>query len=112
MSRVCSEDSVRRAFSEVEASECSTWQTRHLRNSYEPLLSEPWILDIDSTVKPLLWAPGRGGERVQPGQAWSPIARVSHLFCGQYSASAGGGSAGRQSDCVGLCAGGGLGIHR
>ena len=33
MSKVCSEDSVRRAFSEVEAAECATWQTRHLRIS-------------------------------------------------------------------------------
>ena len=26
---------------------------KHLRTSYEPLLSEPCILDIDATVKPL-----------------------------------------------------------
>ena len=32
-----------------------------------------------------LWPPGRRGERLQPRQAWSSIARVSHLFCGQQS---------------------------
>ena len=52
MSKVASEDSVRRAFSDVDESQCTEWLTRHLRNSYEPLLREPWILDIDSTVKP------------------------------------------------------------
>src|ERR1039457_217066 len=53
MTKVCSEDSVRRAFSAVDQAECMPWLTRHLRISYQPLLSETWILDIDSTVKPL-----------------------------------------------------------
>jgi len=53
MTKVASEDSVRRAFTDVEESACAAWLTRHLRTSYEPLLQEPWILDIDSTVKPL-----------------------------------------------------------
>ena len=76
MSRVCSEDSVRRAFSEVEASECSTWQTRHLRNSYEPLLSEPWILDIDSTVKPLYGRQEGAVKGYNPGKPGRP----SHVY--------------------------------
>src|ERR1039457_2212133 len=29
------------------------WLKKHLKASYEPLLQEPWILDVDSTVKPL-----------------------------------------------------------
>src|SRR6516225_6323024 len=29
------------------------WMKRHLKASYEPLLEEPWALDMDSTVKPL-----------------------------------------------------------
>lgn len=43
MSKVCSEDSVRRAFSGVEQAECMAWLQRHLRISYEPLLGERWI---------------------------------------------------------------------
>ena len=53
MSKVCSEDSVRRAFAGIKEPECEDWLKKHLRTSYEPLLSEPWILDIDATVKPL-----------------------------------------------------------
>jgi len=53
MSRVVSEDSVRRAFQKTDDSEIVAWQRRHLLRCYEPLLYEPWILDIDTTVKPL-----------------------------------------------------------
>jgi hypothetical protein len=53
MSKVVSEDSARRSFQRVDAAACASWQQSHLRRCYEPLLYEPWILDIDSTVKPL-----------------------------------------------------------
>lgn len=53
MSKVLSEDSVRRAFLRIDEQTCGDWQRRHLRRCYEPLLEEPWILDIDTTVKPL-----------------------------------------------------------
>ena len=53
MSKVVSADSARRAFRLADAEACEAWQVRHLRRCYEPLLYEPWILDIDSTVKPL-----------------------------------------------------------
>ena len=29
------------------------WMKRQLKASYEPLLEEPWVLDVDTTVKPL-----------------------------------------------------------
>lgn len=53
MTQVMSEDSVRRAFKNVDEGACSAWQQNHLRRCWEPLLYEPWILDIDTTVKPL-----------------------------------------------------------
>jgi hypothetical protein len=53
MSKVVSEDSVRRAFRSVEGADCADWQRGHLRRCYEALLSEPWILDVDTTIKPL-----------------------------------------------------------
>lgn len=83
MSKVCSEDSVRRAFSEVEASECTVWQTRHLRNSYEPLLSEPWILDIDSTVKPLYGHQEGAVKGYNPGKPGRP----SHVYHTYFAAN-------------------------
>jgi hypothetical protein len=53
MTKIMSEDSVRRAFQKVEAVECENWQKQHLRFCYDPLLKENWILDIDTTVKSL-----------------------------------------------------------
>ena len=53
MTKVASEDSVRRALSALEEAESEEWLRRHLKASYEPLLEEPWAMDIDTTVKPL-----------------------------------------------------------
>lgn len=53
MSRVVSEDSVRRAFIPVEEEACAKWLGFHLDRCYGPLLYEPWIMDMDATVKPL-----------------------------------------------------------
>jgi hypothetical protein len=53
MDKVMSEDSVRRALAALDPEEAETWAKAHLRRCWEPLLDEPWILDIDTTVKPL-----------------------------------------------------------
>jgi hypothetical protein len=53
MTKVASEDSVRRALLALEEADSAAWMKKHLRDSYEPLLEEPWALDVDSTVKPL-----------------------------------------------------------
>src|SRR6202050_2974766 len=53
MTKVASEDSVRRALAALPEEESATWLKTHLKASYEPLLEEPWALDIDTTVKPL-----------------------------------------------------------
>lgn len=53
MSKVCSEDSVRRALLGIKEEEGEKWLKQSLRSTYEPLLEEPWALDMDSTVKPL-----------------------------------------------------------
>ena len=53
MKRVRSEDAVRRAFQQGEEETYTTWTRKHLGATYEPLLNEPWILDMDATVKPL-----------------------------------------------------------
>ena len=51
MSRVLSEDSVRRAFQGEAAEPLERWQREHLRRSVTPVLAEPWICDIDVTIK-------------------------------------------------------------
>ena len=53
MSKVCSEDSVRRAFAEADPVACARWQTGALRQTWLPALRHPWIMDMDATVKPL-----------------------------------------------------------
>jgi Transposase DDE domain group 1 len=53
MSGVASEDSVRRGMKSMEEKESGAWLKKHLKASYQPLLQEPWVLDVDSTVKPL-----------------------------------------------------------
>jgi len=53
MKKVLSEDSARRAFQRIDGKACEEWQQKHLKYCYEPLLLEKWILDVDTTVKPL-----------------------------------------------------------
>ena len=53
MNKIVSEDAVRRAFAAIDEDEGAAWLRRHLDYCTSPLLAEPWILDIDTTVKPL-----------------------------------------------------------
>lgn len=53
MSKVVSEDSVRRALKRGTAEAWDAWLAGQERAVWEPLLAEPYVLDIDSTVKPL-----------------------------------------------------------
>lgn len=53
MNKVISEDALRRALSAIPEDKGLTWLDRHLSDSVIPLLDVPWILDIDTTVKPL-----------------------------------------------------------
>jgi len=51
MTKVCSEDPVRRAAKAMAGPASETWLKKQLKDSYEPSLDEPWILDVDTTVK-------------------------------------------------------------
>ena len=53
MRKVVSEDSVRRNLEKIEEHAGLNWLQNHLDYCTTPLLGEPWILDMDSTVKPL-----------------------------------------------------------
>src|SRR6202167_4848683 len=53
MTGVASEDSVRRGVKGKDEAASAEWLKGHLKASYEPLLQEPWVLDVDTTVKPL-----------------------------------------------------------
>lgn len=53
MGKVISEDALRRALTAIPQAEGVAWLDGHLGQSVMPLLDAPWILDIDTTIKPL-----------------------------------------------------------
>jgi len=53
MGKVVSEDAVRRGLAKIEEGAGAAWLQGHLDDTLRPLLSEPWILDCDTTIKPL-----------------------------------------------------------
>ncbi|MBL4867509.1 MAG: transposase [Pseudomonadales bacterium] len=53
MNKVVSEDSARRAVKKIEEEKGVQWMQNHLHDSCKPLLRTPWILDVDTTIKPL-----------------------------------------------------------
>ena len=53
LNRIVSEDSARRGIKRIDQIGGRTWLQRHLQLSYQEFLSQLWVLDIDTTVKPL-----------------------------------------------------------
>lgn len=53
MSKVVSEDSVRRSFARLDEETGIPWLETQLQQVYAPVLGEPWILDADATIKTL-----------------------------------------------------------
>ncbi|WP_347987714.1 transposase [Methylomonas sp. AM2-LC] len=53
MTKVVSDDCARRALNRIDEDDGVPWLQDHLYRCYGPLLSHPWILDTDVTVKPL-----------------------------------------------------------
>lgn len=53
MNKVVSDDSARRALKKIDEIDGINWLQAHLQSCYEPLLNIDWILDCDTTIKPL-----------------------------------------------------------
>ena len=53
MTKVVSDDSARRALWKIDEEEGIHWLQEQMAYCYSPLLSQPWILDADVTVKTL-----------------------------------------------------------
>jgi hypothetical protein len=51
MSKIVSEDSVRRALLKMPEAESREWLMGALKNCYAQILTIPWILDVDTTIK-------------------------------------------------------------
>jgi hypothetical protein len=57
MKKVVSEDAVRRALGKIAEAPGRAWLQAQLAYCTRPLLREPWLLDVDTTVKPLYGHP-------------------------------------------------------
>jgi hypothetical protein len=75
MTKVASEDSVRGALKSMDPEESGAWLKKHLKASYEPLLEEPWALDIDTTVKPLYGHQRNGHSSAEPLAVADPVTK-------------------------------------
>ena len=53
MSKVCSDDSVRRALKSIDEEKAKIWLKQHLTVPLHPVMQDGWILDVDTTVKPI-----------------------------------------------------------
>jgi hypothetical protein len=53
MRKVMNEDSVRRNLEKIDEAQGLAWLQNHLDYTTTPLLGEPWVLDMDSTIKSL-----------------------------------------------------------
>jgi hypothetical protein len=79
MRKVMSEDSARRAFKQASPEETLQWLRRHLRRTYEPLLEHAWIMDLDSTVKPLYGKQEKAVKGYNPTKPGRP-SHVVHTY--------------------------------
>lgn len=71
MNKVVSEDSARRFLGAATREECGQWLRGRLAECYGPLLVEPWVLDIDTTIKPIYGhqeAAKKGYNPTKPGR--------------------------------------------
>jgi hypothetical protein len=73
LSKIVSEDSLRRGLQAIPEAEGLRWQQQHIDLCTHHLLDENYIIDIDSTVKPLYWQ--------QQGAviSYNPKSRPSHV---------------------------------
>lgn len=79
MRKVMSEDSARRAFKQASPEETGQWLRQHLRRTYEPLLEHGWVMDLDSTVKPLYGKQEKAVKGYNPTKPGRP-SHVVHTY--------------------------------
>ena len=72
MNKIISEDALRRALSRMSAEQSSSWLCPQLLGSVQSALSTPWILDIDTTIKPLYGKQGGAQVSYNPHKPGRP----------------------------------------
>ena len=83
MKKIVSEDAVRRGFKAIGEDEGREWLQRHLDYCTAPLLSEPWVLDMDFDRQAALRPSGRGCAWLQSQKARTPQPCLPHLHDGR-----------------------------
>ena len=79
MEKVMSEDAARRAFKHAEPAQVREWLQKHLQQTYAPLLEHAWVMDLDSTVKPLFGKQEKGVKGYNPVKPGRP-SHVIHTY--------------------------------
>src|SRR5207248_3861022 len=79
MKKVMSEDSARRAFKQASPEATREWLKKHLRHTYDSLLENTWVMDLDSTVKPLYGKQEKAVKGYNPGKPGRP-SHVVHTY--------------------------------
>jgi len=51
LNKIVSHDSLSRGLAKMDESLAEKWMQKHLIKTYEPLLAEPYVLDVDPTIK-------------------------------------------------------------
>ena len=77
--KVMSAAAARRAFKQASPEETLQWLRRHLRHTYEPLLEHAWVMDLDSTVKPLYGKQEKAVKGYNPTKPGRP-SHVVHTY--------------------------------
>ncbi len=90
MDKVISEDALRNALKRMPEAAGMAWLDGHLADSVAPLLEAPWILDIDTTVKPLYGNQEGAVVSYNPRKPGRPSHSLSHLPHGGAAPSAWG----------------------
>lgn len=81
-SKIVSEDSVRRAFQRSKPEKWDQWLSKNERTVWEPLLNEPYVLDIDATVKPLYGHQEGAVKGYNPSKPGRPSHNIHSYFIG------------------------------
>jgi hypothetical protein len=79
MSKVVSEDALRRALAKIDESAGMQWLQGHLDYCVRPLLDEPWVSRCRRHDQAALRPSARRGGRLQSAQTGAAVALLSHL---------------------------------
>lgn len=83
MEKIVSEDVIRRSLLTMDEQPGVSWLEDNLKKCYDPLLTIPWILDLDATVKPLY---GKQ-EGAEVGYNPKKPGRPAHIYHGYFIAN-------------------------